>query len=488
MNELTPDYIAKMADPLWRLENLYKIIDKQRNFIRFTPNKIQRLINNSKAKRKIILKARQFGVTTNEMLKLLDKAVWGQNQNICILAHDQDTIKKIFTIIRKAYDSMPEFLKPELDKGGGSAYELRFPKRQNTIFVALQVRGGTNHILHISEGAFIPEERIIATLETVPKDGEVTYESTPNGLNHYYDLWMMDSDRYEKHFYPWYLHEEYNLATPKLKEYSPEEINLKKKALHFGVELSDGQVAFRRAKIQDIKSKFYQEYPEDDQSCFLASGHNPFDTMILKTNLESCHAPVQVDQKIKIWKPVETGKNYIIGADPAEGVKSDYSAASVICVENKEQVALFKEFSKPSEFAEILAYIGKLYTSRSKAPMIVCERNNHGHAVILKLREELRYPALWLDTDERIGHRTTILSRPILLDTFIEAVESGMFKINSREILSECLTLVDNNGKIEAEDGKHDDTIIATALAIKVALERLPKLNIYKNARKSILV
>ena len=171
---MTNNIFQLIKNPLWRIENLYKIIDKNANLIKFNPNPVQRLINDSTAKRKLILKARQFGVTTNEMIKLLDLAVWGKNLNICILAHDQDTIKKIFKIIRNGYDSMPAQLKPELDKGGGSAYELRFPKRKNTIFVALQVRGGTNHYLHISEGAFIPIDRLKATLETVPLDRKST--------------------------------------------------------------------------------------------------------------------------------------------------------------------------------------------------------------------------------------------------------------------------------------------------------------------------
>jgi hypothetical protein len=76
----------------------------------------------------------------------------------------------------------------------------------------------------------------------------------------------------------------------------------------------------------------------------------------------------------------------------------------------------------------------------------------------------------------------------LLIDTFIEAIESNQFKINSKEILSECLTLIDNNGKIEAEEGKHDDLVIATALAIKLALEYLPKINVYKNVKNAILV
>jgi hypothetical protein len=496
---MIPSNLEKIKDPLWRIENFYKIVTKNAKLVTFSPNPIQRIINKSKAKRKIILKARQFGVTTNEMIKLLDLAVWGKNLNICILAHDQDTIKKVFKMIRIGYETMHPAIKPKLDKGGGSQYELRFPKRKNTIYVALQVRGGTNHYLHISEGAFIPIERLEATLETVPLDGYVTYESTPNGLNHYYDAWEADSNEYEKHFYPWYMHDEYKMPVSDL-ERTDKEIELAIKAKHYNIDITDEQLAFRRFKLADriTSKKFFAEYPEDPQSCFLSTGSNPFDIEKLKSLMIGL-PKWKTDRDIKIIKPFNKHKTYVIGGDPAEGVRKDNSVGTVICVEDREQVAFFQSNQvKPSEFGDILYYMGELYAKSGKYPRIIVERNNHGHAVILRLQEppgkKKGYPNLWMDSDGNPGHRTTTLSRPILLDTFIESVEpaesvgSGEFKINSKEIFAECLTLIDNNGKIEADQGKHDDAVIATALAIKCSIEFLPKINIYKNASTKILV
>lgn len=451
------------------------------------PNNVQSRINASLAARKVILKARQFGVTTNEMIKLLDKAIWGKNLNICILAHERDIIKKIFKIIRIGYESMPDALKPELDKGGGSQYEMRFPKRRNTIFVALEVRGGTNHHLHISEAAFIKKDRLDATLETVPLDGHITYETTANGLNHFHDTWMDPSDKYEKHFYPWYLHDEYRIPTAPLDLTEDEQkLCIKAKNL-FGVNITHEQIAFRRFKMTDLKGKFLQEYPEDDQTCFLTSGNNPFNMIELKRLFDSTPKTPKIVEGVKIFEEVKKNKTYIIGADVAEGVRSDYSAASVWCVEDKKDVAFFKSNNiNPGEFADKLLDIGKLYSRSGKWPILCVERNNHGHAVILKLNETHRYPRLWCDEDGKIGHTTNSRSRPLLVDTFIEAIEDGFFQVNSRDILGECLTLVDNNGKIEAEDGKHDDAFIAGALGAKICLEFLPKVNIYK--AKKILV
>lgn len=478
------DLIDKFRDPLWRVANLYKIINKQSQLVNLIPNPVQKQINLCDAKRKAILKARQFGVTTNELIKLLDCAVWGKNINIAILAHKREAIQQIFNIVRTGYNSMPDPLKPELAKGGGSQYKLEFPKRNTKIYVSLDIRGGTNHYLHISEAAFIPKDRLDATLETVPLDGHITYETTANGLNHFYDLWVEGSGKYKKHFYPWYFSEEYRIPSSRLI-WTDSELDLADKAKRlFNIDITDEHIAFRRFKITDLKGKFLQEYPEDDQTCFLTSGNNPFDIIDIKRKHDTAPDPIKVIEGIKIFKEPVLDKTYVIGADVAEGVKSDYSTASVMCVDDREDVAFFRSNElKPGEFADKLLQIGKLYSRRGKYPLLAVERNNHGHAVLLKLNETHNYPGLWLDEDEKLGHLTSSRSRPLLIDSYIEAIEDNFFKVNSKDILAECLTLIDNNGKIEAESGKHDDAFIAGAIAAKICLQFLPKINIYKASR-----
>jgi hypothetical protein len=101
------------------------------------------------------------------------------------------------------------------------------------------------------------------------------------------------------------------------------------------------------------------------------------------------------------------------------------------------------------------------------------ERNNHGHAVILKLDEILNYPNLFKHDpeSEKIGWITDKVTRPIMVNTFIEGVENHTIKLNDKETLSECLTLVNKDGKIQAEEGKRDDLFIAAAISIQLCIE-----------------
>ena len=80
------DRIKKLlVSKSWRLKNLYKIVDKHGKKVNFTPNSVQKLINLETANRKIILKARQFGVSTNELIKMLDFVCFKRNMTACII-------------------------------------------------------------------------------------------------------------------------------------------------------------------------------------------------------------------------------------------------------------------------------------------------------------------------------------------------------------------------------------------------------------------
>jgi len=58
-------------------------------------------------------------------------------------------------------------------------------------------------------------------------------------------------------------------------------------------------------------------------------------------------------------------------------------------------------------------------------PLVAVERNNHGHAVILELNESPELPNLYVHKDDKLGWLTDRISRPLMIDGFIDAVEHG---------------------------------------------------------------
>lgn len=492
----TQDRFKKgMLDPLWRLENIYKIITKESEKVTFTPNKIQQVINASKARRKIVLKARQFGVTTNCVLELLDYTMFNRNVTSVILAHEADAIKKIFRIVKRAYKFMHPDLKPRIDRGGGSKYEMYFPEINSLIYCDLESRGDTINRLHVSEAAFMEQDRYISTLQAVPLNGSVTIESTPNGMeNFFYEMWIDESrfQPYEKLFFPWFFHDEYKILmgseTVFLDKTFEEETFIKNAKKNFGKKIEVAQLRYRRFKQAEIKEKYIQEYPEDDVTCFISSGGAVCNQQIIKDLINECKKPIFEDETLKIFSKTKAGLDYVIGADPAEGVGGDYSTASVICVQKMEEVAFYRGQCPPFQFAKKLEEICKTFSTGGKTPLLAVESNNHGHAVLLELREHLRYPNLYWAKKDRVGWVTTSITRPIMVDQCIESIQEGYVTVHSRETLREITTLVTIRGKIQAADKKHDDSFMATAIAVQMVMKNVDKIRLYENVSAAIRV
>lgn len=487
-------------DPEWRVNNLYTIVNKDGERIPFTPNHVQQKIREVKAPRKMILKARQFGVSTERIVNMFDETIHTRNLTSVILAHEQDSIKKLFRIVQRLYKFLPDPLKPRLDRGGGSKYEYFFPDLNSRIYCDLESRSDTVQRLHISEMAFMKDSaKVKSTLQAVPLNGQVTIETTANGMaNHFYDMWVDKDQPYKKLFFPWFVFPEYKIPVQGKIVLADEEIVFVKKCkTNFSVAITPEQIMFRRFKKAELKSSshdktrvsFEQEYPEDEITCFLASGEAVMDLFKINKMLQELGTPEDDDGAgMRIYKRLDKSKTYVCGADPAEGIKRDFSVGVMIEIESKQVVAVIRGQWKPSDFAKKLNAVCKLYSSpRNGWPILAVERNNHGHAVLLELDEHLTYPNLYVHPqDERLGWKTDSITRPIMINAFIDAVEDRLLKVPDKDILTECLTLVDNAGKIEAAEGKHDDCITGCAIAFQVALSN--SLSVYDNIENRILV
>jgi len=468
---------------------LYQIVDKHSRFVTFKPNRIQQLVTAERNPKVMILKARQLGITTHAMIQLLDQTIYTKNFTGCVLAHESDAIKKIFRIPRRAYNAMEHNLKPALDKGGGSMYEMNFPSLNSRMYCDLESRGDTISKLHISEAAFIPYERFVSTMQAVPIGGSVAIESTPNGIgNWFYEMWNDPSNGYAKLFFPWFFDPAYAIAGPRIR-YEKEERDFAKFVLKkYGITITDDQIRFRRAKQAEIKDAFLQEYPEDDQTCFLLSGGLVCDRRFIGDLLKRVAEPIEKLEHIEIFKRRSNHGTYVIGADCAQGVGNDWSVAVCLDAATREEVAIFRAQMSPFQFARALKSFADLFSAQNRIPLIAVESNNHGHAVLQELHEHIGYPRLYCSKKDTLGWATNSVTRPIMMNQFIDAVTSETITLHSKETLREMLTLVNNNGKIEAATGRHDDCVIATAIAVQMLVQASAKADLYKNSAKAILV
>lgn len=176
-----------------------------------------------------------------------------------------------------------------------------------------------------------------------------------------------------------------------------------------------------------------------------------------------------------IYKRPEPKRTYCIGADVAEGLETgDYSTVQVMDVVTLEQVAVLQAHIDPDLLSEELNRAGWYY---NKA-LISVEVNMEGG--VIRNLERLRYPNLYMreHLDEithkivkKFGWRTTETSRRLIIANLIEYVRDHSNLLNCPVTIDEMLTFIRNkNGRPEAQEGKHDDLVMALAICLEACL------------------
>lgn len=479
---------AKLADRTWRLNHLYKIKTKDQKLKTFRWNIAQADYNEAKTELNIILKARQHGFSTEGLIDLLDRTITTPNTNSAIVAHEQKTVQTLFEIVKRAYENLPKELKPRVSFDNRN--ELYFPDLDSKIFVTLDTRGQTVHNLHVSEVAFIKnaDEKMTGILESVPKGGRITLESTANGMGGmFYEEWCNPHGQFKKHFYNWMWAEEYREPTDKtIEELDAEYREL---SVRYGTipdirqkyMLDKEQYNFYIQKVRRHKQFVMQEYPTTVTEAFIASGRNVFH--ISDLNKHILLAPIdRVFGDVLVWEKPLTGFKYVIGCDVAEGLGGDYSTIEVLNAHTGEQAAEFQSNHIPPDMlGDLLISLGKMYNNA----LLVVEVNNHGRSVLDGIKK--RYANIYRreifdkvtqERTEALGFRTTGTTKPMLVDILEESIRHEDIKVRSYELMKELKVFVqtDEQGKqgFGAEGTAHDDLVIAMGLAVQ-GIRHTPK-------------
>lgn len=285
--------VEKLLDKRWRLENLYKITNKDGKEIDFKLNWAQIDLADNFWYQMLILKARQLGVTSFFVVSFLDDCFWLSNIAAGIIADKKESSEEIFKRkVKFAYDRMPEWTRQFNSATNDRVGELAF-ENGSSFRVSTGFRSGTYQRLLISEFGKIcaksPEvatEIITGSLNTVSKDQIVVIESTAEGSGgHFYDMCQkaqeFDKKKLERtpldqkfFFYPWWREPSYTLAQhidpPKeLKEYFF-------KLESHNINLSGAQIAWYCKKYQMLGDNIYQEYPSTPDEAFRGSATGLF--------------------------------------------------------------------------------------------------------------------------------------------------------------------------------------------------------------------
>ena len=508
MNNELEELKNKIGDREWRINHLYYIIDKNLQRVLFRKNRAQEDFDRRKTKRNIILKSRRIGFTTYEAVDMLDETIFTPNFTGLFTAHTQNDAEDIFdNKINYAWKNLNENIKALLKVDTSNSNKLKFDLGDNvfsSITVSNSGRSGTNNRVHVSEYAKLcakyplkAEEIISGTFPSVPPEGRIDIESTAEGMNgNYYDIFIEAHTRtrpardkeFTAFFYNWTWDDE---EIAKIKIAIPtSEMEESRRFADYQIlhNLTDIQITYYYGQWCALKKdwdKLHQEYPTTPEEAFVASGNTFFNKERIVSLMAVCPQPLEVDKEkipvkllnhylnkdLIIYELPEVFASYVAGGDVAEGKGEDNSVLDIIDNRTLKTVAKFKSNKiRPDEYAEVCNELGKWYNTA-----YLGIESNSGLWVLTELLEKYQYPNLyWREAiddithsvGKKVGFSTSGVSRKPLLDNLLVVVNTNDKCWTNKGFLDECLTFIRNDmGRPEAAEGKHDDEVIATAIA-----------------------
>lgn len=281
-----------LADPLWRVANLYGVKDAETGIVRkFEPRKEQQevfgLLNDG-YRRIIILKSRRLGMSTAIDIWGADQTIWRSGFNVSVLDQTkEDAASKIDNIVKPAYEFMPDALRSRIATGrkaGGkwtsSALNFRIGSNDiSTFYGGKRARGGTNHFLHVSEWGVIQADdpkrsaEILTGALPSAQHGVIVVETTWKGGRggHLWNLIeqsmkipeeLRTKDDWHVVFYPWHTDPSAVLDGGEVPQECMTYLN------GLGIELTTQQRAWYAKNAWPLKELRYREYPSTFDECF----------------------------------------------------------------------------------------------------------------------------------------------------------------------------------------------------------------------------
>jgi hypothetical protein len=284
----------------------------------------------------------------------------------------------------------------------------------------------------------------------------------------FHDEWQKAAETgMVRHFFPWWMERRYRAEAVDEASLTGEERDLM--ARH---NLDREQMGHRRRIRANFRGLAAQEFAEDEQSCFLASGNSIFELAPIEQRLVEIPEPQQRRRngELEVWLPPLPGKEYLVAVDPAGGgSEGDYSAVQVLEMETGLQCAEFAGHVGGLELARLVTELAGEYNGAS----LVVERNNHGSGVLALAETVCGYRRIYRQGGHA-GWLTTSLSRPAVLSRLGAGLVEEPERFMSRRLLAECRSFVRlPNGGSGARAGTHDDRVMAMAIGLAARAELL---------------
>lgn len=520
------------TEPRLLIEMVFVIVDKSKKTVPFFLNDVQREFSNDlyQAERDyragkinditfLVLKNRQQGFTAYITAEQLARSIVTKNFSGFTIADCVDNTSAIFEDkARYTYSLLPESLKPT--EKYNNRKELHFSTLNSKWRIATASkdvgRSKTVNFLHISEAAFLPvliSDIQTAVGEALTKDAIQVFESTANGYNEFKDAW--DGGKFINKFYPFWATKEYQteFENPEKKEQfkaiiqgGSAWINQRCQWLINEIGLTWEQVYWYYNKWDKYidKEKIKQEYPCSADEAFLASGRCVFDKDLIIQRKEILRRlyekqpflrgdfcfewnDPETKDKIKddtikfkphkeglisIYEDVQSNYPYVLGGDTKGEGRDFYSGTVINNITGNRCAVLHMQSTNSKPYSWQMYCLGRYFKDAligieinfNTAPIEELQRLNYPNQYMRQ-----QYDKITKDIQKKFGWKTDGNTRPLIIDKEIDLIENNIELFNDITMLDECLTFVyDENGRPDAEPGKHDDVLFSDMIANEI--------------------
>jgi hypothetical protein len=411
----------------------------------------------------VILKARQLGLTWLVLGHALWLVLFHPAATVLLFSRrDDEAVDLLKTRLRGMYDRLPDWLKVrsfavdndhEWQFSNGSRL-LAFPTTAGDSYTAT--------LAIVDEADLVPDlgKLMGAVKPTIDGGGRMVLlsradKSKPQSVfKKIYASAKQQRTEWMPIFLPWYARPDRNIAW---------------------YEAQKADILHRTGSLDDL----YEQYPATDGEALSARA---LDKRIAPQWLQQCYQErVGLDELpagapaipgLEVYVVPQPGRSYVIGADPAEGnPTSDDSALTAMDRDSGEEAAALAGKFQPAVLAAHADALGRWYNGAR----ILVERNNHGHAVLLWLKDHSR---LWCLTgyDGREGWLSNSKGKALLYDAAADAFREQQTTLHSFATFAQLASV--EGSTLRAPEGEQDDRADSYALACVARKIRTPSWNL----------
>jgi hypothetical protein len=397
-------------DPFDVVCSVFEVRTKGAQVVPFVPFETQRRFVEQLGNRNITVKPRQVGMSTITLLLICAIVIFTPNVNVLIVTHLAETTETFRQTMRNWISWINRDYGFNIELGTDNKEQMEIANTGSAIYWGTPGGVGRSRTYHIFMGSELahwdvpsPAGALAGMTESVPDNGLIFLESTPNGAEGpFYNNYHSKND-YVKHFFPWFIEPSRSIPLPPEFQLTLTDEERMLVSLH---GLSQSQIAWRRWKKRQMEADpdslpFQQEYPEDDITCFTAGVRTLFPPQRLAEYMRHAQIAHYEEQFIagdewdpggylRVWQNARPGMHYIVASAVGGGHRDgDLSYAIVRCHETNEHVASLYGHWSPERFADLT--IDLLAIPYNNA-YLAHEANGLGSAAVKQAYYVRKYP------------------------------------------------------------------------------------------------